>query len=148
MVGRERVAFLHHDSYYRDLAHLPLEERAKTNFDHPNSLETSLLVEHLKQLKQWKPAQVPIYDFKVHCRRPNESHEEHPRTIIVVEGILIFVEPELRELLDIKIFVDTDDDIRFIRRYASPRRIRRETIWQFCFLFFVSVVTPAVCCTE
>jgi uridine kinase len=72
----------------------------------------------LKQLKQGQTVKVPVYDFKVHSRKVNEHHEEHPRTIIVVEGILIFVEPELRDLLDIKIFVDTDDDIRFIRRYV------------------------------
>ena len=127
VVGRDKIAFLHHDAYYRDLSHLPIEERAKTNFDHPNSLETELLIEHLNQLKNHQTAQVPIYDFKTHSRT-KESITEEPRKVIVVEGILIFAEPELLKLLDVKIFVDTDDDIRFIRRMERDVRDRGRTV--------------------
>jgi uridine kinase len=127
VVGRDKIAFLHHDAYYRDLSHLTIEERAKTNFDHPNSLETELLIEHLTLLKSHKTAQVPIYDFKTHSRT-KETITEEPRKVIVVEGILIFAEPELLKLLDVKIFVDTDDDIRFIRRMERDVRERGRTV--------------------
>lgn len=127
VIGRERIAFLHHDAYYRDLSHLPLEERALTNFDHPNSLETELMIKHVNELKANRSVQVPVYDFKTHSRT-SETVEEHPRKVIVVEGILIFAEPKLIELLDIKIFVDTDDDIRFIRRLDRDIKERGRTV--------------------
>lgn len=127
VVGREKIAFLHHDAYYRDLSHLTMEERAATNFDHPNSLETSLLIEQLQALKENKSIQVPIYDFKTHSRTKDTITEE-PRKVIVVEGILIFSEPELLKLLDVKIFVDTADDLRFIRRLERDVRDRGRTV--------------------
>lgn len=127
VVGRDKIAFLHHDAYYRDLSHLSIEERAKTNFDHPNSLETELLIQHVKDLKANKPALTPIYDFKTHSRT-KETETEEPRKVIVVEGILIFSEPELLKLLDVKIFVDTEDDIRFIRRLDRDIRERGRTV--------------------
>ena len=127
VIGRDKIAFLHHDAYYRDLSHLTLEERALTNFDHPNSLETELLIEHLNQLKENKCAHTPIYDFKTHSRT-KETILEEPRKVIVVEGILIFSEPELLKLLDIKIFVDTADDIRFIRRLDRDIKERGRTV--------------------
>jgi len=114
-VGSQRIAFLPHDAYYRDLKHLPLAERAARNFDHPNSLETELLIEHLGRLKNWQPIEMPQYDFTRHIRTDLVIPIE-PRRVIIVEGILIFTEPKLRELFDVKIFVDTDADIRFIRR--------------------------------
>jgi len=114
-VGIEHVAYLPHDAYYRDLSHLPMEERAKVNFDHPNSLETELLVVHIIQLKASQPVQLPVYDFKNHIRT-TEKRMVQPQPVILVDGILIFAEPELRTLFDVKIFVDTDADIRFIRR--------------------------------
>lgn len=114
-VGREKIAYLPHDAYYRDLSHLPEEKRSKINFDHPDSLETSLLIEHIEQLKQWRPINLPIYDFKTHTRT-TKSERIEPRSVIFVEGILIFAEPKLREMFDVKIYVDTDADIRFIRR--------------------------------
>jgi len=80
-------------------------------------------LQHIKQLKRWQPANVPIYDFTTHSRKKDQFHTEQPQPIIIVEGILIFVEPELRDLLDIKIFVDTDADIRFIRRYGKPAHL-------------------------
>lgn len=114
-VGRKRIAFLQHDSYYKDLSHLPPEQRHAINFDHPNSLESELLTEHIKQLKKWKPVDLPVYDFKNHVRT-GEVRRVEPRGVILVEGILIFGEKSLRDLFDVKIFVDTDADLRFIRR--------------------------------
>lgn len=114
-VGSKHIAYLAHDSYYRDLAHLSHEERLKINFDHPDSLETSLMIEHVKQLQSWNPVEVPVYDFADYTRTEDTLHVS-AQPIVLVEGILIFSEPALRELLDIKIFVDTDADIRFIRR--------------------------------
>lgn len=114
-VGLQRIAFLSHDAYYRDLSHLPIEERRKINFDHPDSLETELLVEHIQGLMNWQPVEVPVYDFTCHSRTSQTLHVE-PRRVILVDGILIFYEPALRPLFDVKIYVDTDADLRFIRR--------------------------------
>jgi len=114
-VGMNRIAFLPHDAYYRDLRDLPLQERVRVNFDHPDSLETDLLVQHVQQLKNWQPVHLPVYDFTNHTRT-SETILVEPRHVILVEGILIFYEPALRPLFDVKIFVDTDADIRFIRR--------------------------------
>lgn len=114
-VGRERIAYLQHDNYYKDQSHLTPEERARTNYDHPDSLETSLMVRHLRELRAGRPVDIPVYDFSVH-NRSQETLRVNPAKVILVEGILIFVEPALRELMDMRIFVDTDADIRFIRR--------------------------------
>ena len=114
-VGKSRIAFLQHDSYYRELTGLPVTQRAQVNFDHPDSLESEMLREHILQLKQWKAVEVPVYDFTTHSRTSETIHVE-PRRVILVEGILIYADPRLRELFDVKIFVDTDSDIRFIRR--------------------------------
>jgi uridine kinase len=114
-VGAKHIAYIPHDAYYRDLATLPPVQRAAVNFDHPDSLETDLLIQHLKQLINYQAIELPIYDFKIHARTPNTIRIE-PQPVIIVEGILIFAEPLLRELCDVKIFVDTDPDIRFIRR--------------------------------
>lgn len=114
-VGVDQIAYLPHDAYYKDLSNLPEAQRAEINFDHPNSLETSLLIEHIKQLKNYQPIHLPIYDFRTHSRT-KETRLIKPKPVIIVEGILIFAEAELRPLFDIKIFVDTDADIRFIRR--------------------------------
>jgi len=133
-VGRDRIAHLQHDSYYRDLSHLTVEERALVNFDHPNSLETDLLVKHLEELRTWHVINVPIYDFTAHRRIGRTMHVE-PRHVILVDGILIFVEKALREMFDIKIFVDTDADIRFVRRMerdiAERGRTMRSVIDQY-----------------
>ncbi len=114
-VGRDRVAFIQHDAYYRDLSHLPPAERAKVNFDHPDSLETELLIEHLKMLTAGQAVQVPTYDFSRHIRRA-ETRLVEPRRVILLEGLLIFADPQLRRLMDIKVYVDADPDLRFIRR--------------------------------
>ena len=114
-VGADRIAFLQHDSYYKDLSGLPPAQRAQLNFDHPNSLETDLLIQHIHALREGMPVQVPVYDFATHCRT-DRTFTVAARQVILVEGILIFVDAALRELFDVKIFVDTDADIRFIRR--------------------------------
>ncbi len=103
------------DFYYKDLSHLHIDERAKTNFDHPDSLEFSLLREHLIHLRNEKAIQQPVYDFQVHTRK-DYAKLITPAPIVIVEGILLFAIPEIRELFDIKIFVDTDDDVRILRR--------------------------------
>ena len=114
-VGRHRIAYLPHDAYYRDLTSLPLNQRMEVNFDHPNSLESDLLVQHIQQLKRWETVQLPIYDF-THHSRTGETLPVKPQRVILVEGILIYSEKQLRDLFDVKIFVDTDSDLRFIRR--------------------------------
>lgn len=114
-VGPDRISFLQHDSYYKDLSGLPPTQRADLNFDHPNSLDTDLLIEHVLSLRQGRPVQVPIYDFSTHSRT-NQTFAVAAHRVILVEGILIFVEAALRGLFDVKIFVDTDADLRFIRR--------------------------------
>jgi uridine kinase len=114
-VGAEYIAFLPHDAYYRDLRDLPIEERRQLNFDHPDSLETELMIQHLKELKAWRSIDLPVYDFATHTRIDRTVLVE-PQPVILVDGILIFYEVELRKLFDVRIFVDTDADIRFIRR--------------------------------
>lgn len=114
-VGTDKIAYLQHDSYYKDLTGLPPTQRTQINFDHPNSLENELLIEHIASLLDFQPVSVPIYDFATD-RRTDQTFIVEPKKVIIVEGILIFTEPELRKLFDVKIFVDTDADIRFIRR--------------------------------
>ncbi len=114
-VGPDRIAFLQHDSYYKDLQGLPPAQRAEVNFDHPHSLETELLIKHIQALRAGEPVQVPIYDFATDHRTARTFTVE-PRGVVIVEGILIFVEAKLRKLFDVKIFVDTDPDVRLIRR--------------------------------
>ncbi len=114
-VGADRIAYLQHDSYYKDLSGLPPTLRQEINFDHPHSLETELLIAHLEALRDHQPVEVPIYNFATHSRT-DQTFTVSPRGVILVEGILIFAEPELRKLFDVKIFVDTDSDLRFIRR--------------------------------
>jgi uridine kinase len=114
-VGPERISFLQHDAYYKDLSGLPPTQRAEVNFDHPNSLESELLIQHIKQLRDGQSAKVPVYDFSTHSRT-ERTYTVEPRGVILIEGILIFVESALRELFDVKLFVDTDPDLCFIRR--------------------------------
>jgi uridine kinase len=114
-VGPDRIAFLQHDSYYKDISGLPPAQKAEVNFDHPNSLETELLTQHIASLRNGKSVEVPIYDFSTHSRT-SQTYTVQSRKVIVVEGILIFTEADLRNMFDLKIFVDTDADLRFIRR--------------------------------
>jgi len=114
-VGFDRIAYLSHDAYYRDASNLPPAERAQLNFDHPDSLDNDLLIGQLKQLQAGLPVETPVYDFKTHSRLA-ETRRIDPQPVILVEGILIFADKGLRDLMDMKIFVDTDSDLRFIRR--------------------------------
>ncbi len=123
LVGAEHIAYIPHDAYYKDLGHLPLEERFKVNFDHPDALETPLLIEHLRRLQAGEAVDIPIYDFTTYTRT-RETRRVEPAPIILVEGILIFAEPTLREMFDVKLFVDTDADIRLIRRLQRDMRER------------------------
>lgn len=113
--GRDQIALLDHDSYYVDLSHLPTEERARFNFDHPDALETGLMVAHLDRLLAGEPIEKPTYDFTTHSRRV-ETETVQPLPVVIVEGILVLGEPALRERMDIKIYVDAPDDVRLIRR--------------------------------
>lgn len=124
--GPQRVAYIQHDSYYKDLSALAPAQRATTNFDHPNSLETDLMVQHVRQLRAGQAVEVPSYDFTTHTRR-KETQRVEPRPIILVEGILLFTDPRMRELCDLKLFVDTDADIRFIRRLQRDLEERGRT---------------------
>lgn len=114
-VGPDQISFIQHDAYYKDLSGLPPIQRAEVNFDHPNSLENELLIKHIQDLKRGLSVEVPIYDFSTH-RRTKSTFTVEARSVILVEGILIFAESTLRDFFDVKIFVDTDSDIRFIRR--------------------------------
>lgn len=125
-VGEKHIAYLPHDAYYLDHSHLNPNERALVNFDHPNSLDTPLLIQHVHSLKQLIPIDLPIYDFKAH-RRTEQTIKILPQPVILVEGILILAEPQLRPLFDVKIFVDTDSDLRFIRRLKRDIEERGRT---------------------
>ncbi|MDD2522477.1 MAG: uridine kinase [Anaerolineaceae bacterium] len=114
-IGPDNIALLPHDAYYRNQDAKPFEERLKVNYDHPSSLETELLIEHLRQLKAGHAVEVPVYDFVNHTRA-KQTRLVEPKQLVMVEGILIYVEKKLRQLFDMKLFVDTDQDICFIRR--------------------------------
>jgi uridine kinase len=126
-VAKEEVIFLQQDSYYRDLDELPLDYRRMRNFDHPDAIDNDLLVRHVRALKAGEAVELPVYDFKTHTRLAETVHMES-RPIIIVEGILIFAEPRLLEEMDIKVYVDTPDDIRFIRRLRRDIAERGRTV--------------------
>lgn len=123
----DNILRIEHDSYYRELKHLPFEERVKQNFDHPASLETELMIRHIKALMEGYPVEVPVYDFEQHTRK-EETITATPSQVILIDGILIFSEPELLELMDVKIFVDTDDDVRLLRRLKRDIEERGRTV--------------------
>lgn len=139
-IGKENICFISHDSYYKDLSHLPIEEREKNNFDHPDSLDTALLIEHIQALKRKESVLIPTYDFSTHSRGAKTEKLE-PRPVVLVEGILIFADPKLYSQLDIRMFVDTDDDIRFIRRVSRDTKERGRTL-QGVIDQYISTVRP------
>ena len=114
-VGRDRVTLIQHDSYYRDQSGVPVDDRSKTNFDHPDSLETELLIAHLEELRDGLSIQRPVYDFGTHTRLL-QTVTVRPESAIIVEGILVLVDPALRNLMDLRIYIDTDSDLRLMRR--------------------------------
>ena len=126
-VKASEVVFIQQDSYYRNLKDLPLDYRHIANFDHPDALDNDLLVNHIRKLRAGESVELPIYDFRTHTRA-NETRSVEPRPIVIVEGILIFADPRLLEQMDIKVFVDTPDDIRFIRRLRRDIDERGRTL--------------------
>ncbi len=126
-VESSEVVFIQQDSYYRNLKDLPLDYRHVANFDHPDALDNDLLVNHIRRLRAGESVDLPIYDFRTHTRSP-ETQPVTPKPIVIVEGILIFADPRLLEQFDIKVFVDTPDDIRFIRRLQRDIDERGRTL--------------------
>jgi uridine kinase len=139
-VGPDRIVVVNQDRYYRDLAHLDDQIRAHNNFDHPDAIEEELLCEHLQLLKGGVPAPLPVYDFARHVRRQATERVE-PQPVILLEGILILAIPALRELLDVKIFVDTDADLRFIRRLRRDM-VERERSAESVIDQYLATVRP------
>ncbi|NBC84746.1 MAG: uridine kinase [Bacteroidetes bacterium] len=125
--GSDEIAVLDHDAYYQDLSDHPPEERERFNFDHPDALETGLMREHLDELVEGETIQKPIYDFTTHSRKEKTETVE-PRPVVIIEGILVLAEPELEEAMDIKIYVDTADDIRLMRRIRRDIQERGRAI--------------------
>ena len=125
------VVLIREDDYYKDQSHLTMEERVKTNYDHPLAFDHDLLIEHIKDLIAGKTIMKPTYDFTVH-NRSNKTEIVNPADVIIVEGLFVLEDAKLRELLDIKIFIDTDADIRFIRRLKRDVRDRGRTIESVC----------------
>lgn len=121
------AVFLDQDAYYHDLSHLPLDDRARVNFDHPDAIDTDLFVAHIEELRAGRPIEKPTYDFTRHTRAAAVVRVD-PRDVVIVDGILLFAEPRLRRLFDIKLFVDVDDDIRFIRRLQRDLHDRGRTV--------------------
>lgn len=124
---KDEISVISHDFYYKEHNDIPFEDRKKLNYDHPDAFDTDLLIEHIKSLKEWQPIDRPVYDFTIH-NRIDEVVRVNPSKVVVVEGILIFENRELRDLCDIKIFVDTDADIRIIRRILRDVNQRGRTL--------------------
>ncbi len=137
-VGARHIAYIPHDAYYRGLSEIPRAEDEIVNFDHPDSLDTALMIQHIKQLQRGEAVNIPVYDFTVH-RRTDQTRLIAPQPIILIEGILIFAEPALRELFDVRIFVDTDPDIRFIRRLKRDVAERGRTVDSVIHQYLTSV---------
>lgn len=140
-IDKEKITIIEQDSYYKDQSHLSLEERIKTNYDHPFAFDNKLLIEHLKELLKGNPIEKPIYDFGNHNRK-KDTEKVEPRDIVILEGILILSEKEIRDLLDIKIFVDTDSDVRVIRRILRDIKDRGRTL-ESVILQYMETVRPA-----
>ncbi|HOK63238.1 MAG TPA: uridine kinase [Soehngenia sp.] len=137
----KNVAVIEQDSYYKDQSDLSFEERVKTNYDHPFAFDNQLLISHLKKLMNWEPIEKPIYDFENHNRK-KETILVEPKDIIILEGILILYDEELRNLMDIKIFVDTDADVRVIRRINRDINYRGRTL-ESVINQYMNTVRPA-----
>lgn len=140
-ITEKNVAIIEQDSYYKDQSNLSFEERVKTNYDHPFAFDNELLIKHLKDLINCKAIDKPIYDFEIHNRKM-ETEKVEPKDIIILEGILILFEEEIRDLLDIKIFVDTDSDVRVIRRILRDIKDRGRTL-DSVILQYMGTVRPA-----
>ncbi|HEQ8831591.1 TPA: uridine kinase [Streptococcus pyogenes] len=135
-----RIAMIQHDSYYKDQSHMSFEERVKTNYDHPLAFDTDFIIQQLKELLAGRPVDIPIYDYKKHTRS-NTTFRQDPQDVIIVEGILVLEDERLRDLMDIKLFVDTDDDIRIIRRIKRDMMERGRSL-ESIIDQYTSVVKP------
>ncbi|GBF10088.1 uridine kinase [Tepidibacillus infernus] len=136
----QKVLMIEQDAYYKDQSHLSFEERVKTNYDHPFAFDNDLFIEHINRLLNYQPIQKPIYDFSIHNRKA-ETNRVLPKDVIILEGILVLEDKRLRDLMDIKIFVDTDADVRIIRRMVRDIRERGRTI-ESVIDQYLSVVRP------
>lgn len=134
------ILLIEQDSYYKDQTHLPMEERLKTNYDHPLAFDNNLLIDHMKELLEYKKIEKPVYDYKVHTRSQEVIHVE-PKDVIILEGILVLEDERLRDLMDIKLFVDTDADLRIIRRMVRDIKDRGRSI-DSVIDQYISVVRP------
>ncbi|VHB15377.1 uridine kinase [Streptococcus pyogenes] len=134
------IAMIQHDSYYKDQSHMSFEERVKTNYDHPLAFDTDFMIQQLKELLAGRPVDIPIYDYKKHTRS-NTTFRQDPQDVIIVEGILVLEDERLRDLMDIKLFVDTDDDIRIIRRIKRDMMERGRSL-ESIIDQYTSVVKP------
>ena len=131
---------IQHDSYYKDQSHLTFEERVSTNYDHPLAFDTDLMIEHINELIAGRPVDIPIYDYTLHTRS-EKTYRQEPQDVIIVEGILVLEDKRLRDLMDIKLFVDTDDDIRIIRRIKRDMEERGRSL-DSVIEQYASVVKP------
>ncbi|UUM12953.1 uridine kinase [Proteiniclasticum sp. QWL-01] len=138
--GEKSICMISQDSYYKDQSHLSFEDRVKTNYDHPMAFDTDLLIDHLQRLLAGQPIEMPTYDFTIH-NRTKEVKIVEPRDIIIVEGILVLDDKRLRDLLDIKIYVDTDADIRILRRLVRDIEERGRSVSSVVDQY-LSVVRP------
>ena len=140
-VPETSIAIIEQDAYYNDQSNLTYEERCKTNYDHPLAFDTDLLIQHIKDLREGKAIEMPQYDYSIHNRKTETKHIE-PKEIIILEGLLIFYDERIRQLLDIKIFVDTDADIRLIRRIIRDVNERIRTV-DSVITQYINTVRPA-----
>lgn len=125
--GQNEVSVINHDSYYKRHDDLPYAERCKLNYDHPDSFDTELMVQHLQALRRGEAVEVPVYNYAIH-NRSDQTITVRPAPVIIVEGILIFASPELCDLMDLKVFVDTDADVRILRRIVRDVKARGRTL--------------------
>ncbi len=125
--GNDQILVIEQDSYYKGQSDIPFEERVKTNYDHPDAFDTKLLVEQIRLLQNGNSIEKPIYDFATHTRKWETEHIT-PKPILILEGILLFFEPALREIMDLKVFVDTDSDVRILRRIKRDMVERERTL--------------------
>lgn len=141
LIKEENVAVIEEDSYYKDQSNISFEERVKTNYDHPFAFDNKLLIEHLKDLKSGKSIEKPLYDFELHNRK-KETLLVEAKEVVILEGILILSEEEIRDLLDIKVFVDTDSDVRIIRRILRDIKERGRSLDSVIYQY-MKTVRPA-----
>ena len=124
----DAITVISHDSYYKEQKGMTYEQRCETNYDHPDAFDTDLLVEHVKRLKNWETVEIPVYDFTIHNRAVDQTEVKKPSKVVIVEGILIFENKDLLDCFDIKVFVDTDADVRIIRRILRDVQERARTL--------------------